>query len=851
MMTMKSMQKSVHLILIVFFLFTYSISNGTVYQVTTTTFTGLGSISQAVANANANPGKDTIYFSIPGTGPHTIIMASDFNITQAILIDGTSQTGYNPLAPKPVIEFRNSPAMAFNISGGSSDIRALAINNCGAMGIYYITSNNKITGCYIGINLDGITDNGNGAAGLSFNNSSGNIIGGATVAERNIISGNNNHGIQFSTCSNNYIIGNYIGTTSTGLGICGNALEGINFNSLSNSVSNNNKIGGLTIDSANVIGGNGLHGIELVTNCSNNFIVGNYIGLAVNLTTNIENLTHGVLLLNNSNSNKVYSNFICNNNGIGIVINNSNNNFIGNTGRRYRNVISGQGSHGIDMSNSSSTIIKSNFIGIGVNGLTAMGNGSLGINVYRCPGTIIGGVHSTEGNIISSNSIHGIEIGDGPIFSKKCIVKGNYIGTDSTGKGNFGNSVIGLVIKSDSCTIGSVIAEEANIIGGSGLAGLLIANSNGNNVQGNLIGLGSDLSPIPNDGDGLIIAIENAGNTSSNNIVNYNTIAYNTGNGINVGKSLNGHINSNERNNDLRFNSIYCNVQLGISLNLTNAADQGNNGKIAPIINNALSTSTKVVGLANGLLPTDAIDIYEMTDCINCDQNPQGKIFVATVFPDASGNWSYDQGSPITGTLIATATDALRNTSQFSLCFTPCKAVAKVNPSEVSVQLEMNKTIPVTLVSSSVFSTLTTEPGKQFWSIGIPDTTGPYLISKATNVTVDFMLGGAFGPGVYNIFLIAQQSGCKDTTQVKINVFFIPNIITPNGDQLNDQWVVGNGPGQFDAKIYNRWGDLVYSKSDYSNEWDGSGLGDGVYYYSLDDKTDSKKSYKGWVQIIK
>ena len=76
-------------------------------------------------------------------------------------------------------------------------------------------------------------------------------------------------------------------------------------------------------------------------------------------------------------------------------------------------------------------------------------------------------------------------------------------------------------------------------------------------------------------------------------------------------------------------------------------------------------------------------------------------------------------------------------------------------------------------------------------------------------------------------------------------------MITPNGDQKNDQWAVGNEPGQFDAKIYNRWGDLVYFKSDYTNEWDGSGLGDGVYYYLLEDKTQSNKSYKGWVQILK
>jgi gliding motility-associated-like protein len=99
--------------------------------------------------------------------------------------------------------------------------------------------------------------------------------------------------------------------------------------------------------------------------------------------------------------------------------------------------------------------------------------------------------------------------------------------------------------------------------------------------------------------------------------------------------------------------------------------------------------------------------------------------------------------------------------------------------------------------------------------------------------------------------LIAAQSGCRDTIEVKLNLFFVPNMITPNGDQLNDQWEVGNAPGQFDAKIYNRWGDLVYSKSDYTNEWNGAGLNDGVYYYLLEDKVQKGKSYKGWVEIMK
>ena len=824
-MSLRLATKTVALLLLCL---TLTISKGAIYQVTTTTFTGLGSISQAVTNANANPGKDSIYFSIIGAAPYTILMSQELILNGDLLIDGTTQPGYNPLIPKPIIELRNSPAMAFLVNVGASEIRALGINNC-AIGIIYNTANNKIKGCYIGLGLDGISDNGNNSNGIRINTtSSGNIIGGTTLAERNIISGNNNaHAIYINTSSNNYIIGNYLGTNAGGTAAVPNSFTGVQMDN-----SSNNTIGGASTDSSNLISGNGQAGIQILGGNFNR-ILGNTIGLQADKSSALGN------------------------SGSGIYLNNTNFTQIGGIGSLSGNIVSANGFLpseiiGINIENSRSTIIKSNIIGTSQNTQIARGNTGNGIQLINSRETIIGGDHLTEGNIISASGGAGINFeSDGN--SKKCIIKGNYIGTDNTGTLAFGNDAIGIILKSDSCTIGGIIAGEGNVIVDSkDNCGLLIADANATIVTGNKIGIGADgVTPLPNKTDGVNISVETNGKSSSNNSVQFNTIAYNLGHGINVGKALNNAINNNERNNDLRFNSIFCNVNLGISLTLANPSDQGNNGKTAPIINNALSTSTKVVGLANGLAPTDAIDIYEMSECISCDQNPQGKRYITTVFPDATGNWSYDQGSIITGTLIATATDVLRNTSQFSLCFTPCQAIAVVTPTEVSVQLEMNKTIPITLVSSSIFSTLTNVAGNQFWSIGIADTTAPTLLSKTASITLEFTLGGSFGPGVYEVFLIAQQSGCKDTAKVKLNVFFIPNIITPNGDNQNDRWVVGNGPGQFDAKIYNRWGDLVYSKSDYSDEWDGNGLGDGVYYYSLDDKSASKKSYKGWIQIVK
>lgn len=67
-----------------------------------------------------------------------------------------------------------------------------------------------------------------------------------------------------------------------------------------------------------------------------------------------------------------------------------------------------------------------------------------------------------------------------------------------------------------------------------------------------------------------------------------------------------------------------------------------------------------------------------------------------------------------------------------------------------------------------------------------------------------------------------------------------PNVITPNGDGINDEWIVGlDQPQFFDVVIYNRWGRLVYESKDFSSFWDGTNYksgelcSEGVYFYII------------------
>lgn len=81
---------------------------------------------------------------------------------------------------------------------------------------------------------------------------------------------------------------------------------------------------------------------------------------------------------------------------------------------------------------------------------------------------------------------------------------------------------------------------------------------------------------------------------------------------------------------------------------------------------------------------------------------------------------------------------------------------------------------------------------------------------------------------------------------------FIPNVITPNGDNLNDFFEVTNKNSSdiISLSIYNRWGRIVYNSKAYKNNWNANNLSGGMYYYSLK-SIDCDQVFKGWVQALK
>ncbi len=82
--------------------------------------------------------------------------------------------------------------------------------------------------------------------------------------------------------------------------------------------------------------------------------------------------------------------------------------------------------------------------------------------------------------------------------------------------------------------------------------------------------------------------------------------------------------------------------------------------------------------------------------------------------------------------------------------------------------------------------------------------------------------------------------------------------ITPNGDGINDTWLVENilNHPKSVIRVYNRWGAEVFSVVNYQNDWDGrrntdsaSRLPSGSYYYTIDLDGDGSPEDKGWIYI--
>ena len=350
------------------------------------------SLRYAITQSNlTGPGPNTIDFKIPGTGVQTIAPFSALPaITAPVIIDGTSQPGYNPNNPTPMIELTGSNIAAPNVNGltiraGNSTVKGMVINGFArGSGISINSNGNLVQGNYIGTNATGTNFVPNAGDGVVISPGSFfNTIGGTTPGAGNVISGNFGDGIRMTVSFDNKVQGNYIGTDKNGTNSIINAGNGVEING-----SFFNTIGGPTPGAGNVISGNIGDGVRITTGSTDNLVQGNIIGLDAT----------GAKYLGNK--------------GNGVEINPveslpGHQNTIGGPTPGAGNVISGNFGSGVSLGvGANGSLVQGNYIGTDITGtksLRSLGNSGDGVRIEAADVTI-GGPTLTPGRARATSS---------------------------------------------------------------------------------------------------------------------------------------------------------------------------------------------------------------------------------------------------------------------------------------------------------------------------------------------------------------------------------------------------------------------------------------------------------------
>jgi CSLREA domain-containing protein len=469
----------------------------------------------------------------------------------------------------------------------------------------------------------------NGANGLNLEAAS--TVRGLVV---NRFTGPQRAGIVLGGSGGSVLEGNFIGTDAAGAAALGNEF-GVRI--IGNS--DGNRVGGTTVATRNVISGNNL-GVEIDGPTTGNIVEGNLVGT---------DSTGGASLANGE--------------GVSVF---GTGNTIGGTAAGAGNVISGNTFEGV-MVYGSGNRVQGNLIGTDVDGTSALGN-QTGVEA-RSSGTI-GGTTPAARNVISGNR-------DGVIVRQgvAATIRENFIGTDSSGTGDVGNTGEGVWLDEASGT-----AIDDNVISGN-YVGVEIARNGAtdNTVRGNLIGLNAaGSSSLPN-----IFGVDISQGASGNDVGGTsagdgNQIAYNSGGGVTVSGTGTG--------NRILGNSIHDNTSLGIDLlvsfggvtpNDLGDPDSGPNGlQNFPVITSAANggSGATISGTLNSTASTTfRLEFFASETCDSSGYG-EGELYLGadSVTTDAGGDVSFASSVPTaipSGWVVtATATDPDGNTSEFSAC---------------------------------------------------------------------------------------------------------------------------------------------------------------------------------------
>ena len=275
------------------------------------------------------------------------------------------------------------------------------------------------------------------------------------------------------------------------------------------------------------------------------------------------------------------------------------------------------------------------------------------------------------------------------------------------------------------------------------------------------------------------------------------------------------------------------------------------------------TTYTLEVRDANDSIGTDIVKIFisdllkykagkDSSYCLGKASNIVIGSTVNATAPATTFSWT-----PTYGLNNATAPNPIANPSvstTYSLYVTKdgCTAYTgsvTLNITMFNVNLAFNDTTikqgeTITLIANSAASTYTWYPWNPTWKYG---TTNKPDVSPLNTTTF--------------YCLAMDANGCLGFDTVRVNVELSDELVfysafTPNSDGNNDYFYIGNIEKYPDniLKIYNRYGQVVFTAAGYENDWNGEYQGNklptGTYFYILYTNAE-KGNYKGSVTILR
>ena len=691
------------------------------FDVSSTADSGAGSLRQAIDDANATPGADVIDFvggsegtialdsalppiseavtidsgqtatvaggSLTGTESGFQVAASDVQIASMVIQDfpgdGVEVTsGANAVVENSVITSNGGSGVSLGMGTTGATVLGNVISGNGNWGIDVAggvsADRHLIRGNLVGTDAAGAAALPNASGGVLVEaGAPGTAVGGSGTGQGNVLSGNTGPGVRVSA-NGTSVVQNLIGVDATGASAIGNGASGIEVQGTPSGV----VIGGTTVAAANVIAGNGIHGISLGATATQ--VIGNQIGTDRSGTSAIPNAQDGIFVAGA-------------NNRIGVS-------GTSGAGNPVANLISGNAAYGIEVgSGGNGTLIQANKIGTDASGSAALPNGvaPTGAGILAQEAVTIGGTAAGTGNLISGNDGPGVSL-DGSDPGQSSTVLGNTIGLNGAGTGTVANSGAGISIAAGTdATVGGAATGAGNLISGNTGSGIA-SDGTGVQISGNRIGVAADgTTAAGNGGDGIALGAAAQGHLiGGTTAADENLVVNQTGSGISDLSAAGG--------NQIAANSIFANGTLPIdqladgSLNANDAADAAP-PQNSPTITSALTNGSRVTvrgALQSAASRTYVVRVYAAA-AGTCDgTDMRSYVGSTTVQTNAAGSGSFNttfaQGLPQNRCVTATAMSPQKNTSELGAgSATAVAGTVQVAPVSYSV-LESDRKATIT-----------------------------------------------------------------------------------------------------------------------------------------------------------